>query len=193
MPFISHSRVIDRISLWRGLVFIFLFLCNHITTAMAQDFPPCNGLQLAQFDCETPKTVDNTDSISNCTPNGTAEIKCWAIDGVLCVGDRNFTQQISCLWTNGYAFTTALTLSLFLGCFGADRFYLGYPTIGLFKLFTFGGFIVGNWIDILLISTQTLKPADGSNYVVKLNGPRISKYQINNQTYFVPQVTPFEG
>lgn len=39
--------------------------------------------------------------------------------------------------------STALLLSIFLGFYGADRFYLGYILHGILKFFTFGGF--GVW------------------------------------------------
>jgi len=64
---------------------------------------------------------------------------------------------------------------------------LGYPTIGLLKLITFGGFLVGNWIDIILIATQTVGPADGSNYVVGLNGPRFTKISVSKDTFTIPE------
>lgn len=48
---------------------------------------------------------------------------------------------------------TAWFYSLFLGMFGADYFYLGYPLWGTAKLLTLGGF--GFWwlIDIIRISS----------------------------------------
>ncbi len=53
-------------------------------------------------------------------------IPCQALPGLLCseTGNSNFTLDSECQWTNGYDFETAVILSVFLGCFGADRFYL---------------------------------------------------------------------
>jgi TM2 domain-containing membrane protein YozV len=47
-----------------------------------------------------------------------------------------------------------MLLSIFLGIFGIDRFYLGYPFLGILKFASFGGFVVGNLVDIILIGTQ---------------------------------------
>lgn len=58
--------------------------------------------------------------------------------------------------------------------FGADRFYLGYYAIGLLKFCTFGFMLIGQLLDIILIITQVLRPADGSYYIIDYFGPKMN-------------------
>lgn len=48
--------------------------------------------------------------------------------------------------------TTALILSIFLGAYGVDRFYIGDTGMGVGKLITCGGFGIWAIIDWFLIS-----------------------------------------
>ncbi|KYM88254.1 TM2 domain-containing protein almondex [Atta colombica] len=93
--------------------------------------------------------------ITNCTVN----------NDILCLGRRKFMKNLPCNWTVGYRWSTALILSITLGGFGADRFYLGHWQEGIGKLFSFGGLGVWTLIDVILISMRYLGPADGSLYI----------------------------
>lgn len=71
--------------------------------------------------------------------------------------------------------------------FGIDRFYLGYPAIGLAKFCTLGFMFIGQLIDIVLIATQVVGPADGSSYVIPYYGPSVEVIRSDNWTYRVRQ------
>ena len=55
----------------------------------------------------------------------------------------------------------ALLLSIFVGVFGIDRFYLGKVGTGILKLLTFGGFTIWSIIDIVLIAIKRLDDKEG--------------------------------
>ena len=57
--------------------------------------------------------------------------------------------------------SVALGLSVTLGWLGIDRFYLGYPVLGVIKFFTFGGFLIWWIIDIILLLTGAMKDGEG--------------------------------
>jgi len=84
---------------------------------------------------------------------------------MLCLGNRTFQKVMQCNFGSGYSWSTSVLLSIFLGGFGADRFYLGYVGWGIFKLLSFGGLGVWTIIDATLIWIGYLTPADGSLYL----------------------------
>ena len=55
---------------------------------------------------------------------------------------------------NAKSWKIALVLAIFLGIYGADRFYLGYKKIGLLKLFTAGGLFILWFYDIFCIAMK---------------------------------------
>jgi hypothetical protein len=55
----------------------------------------------------------------------------------------------------------ALLLSIFLGTFGVDRFYLGHVGLGIGKLLTFGGCGIWWLIDVILIAVGTVTDSKG--------------------------------
>ena len=87
-----------------------------------------------------------------------------------------FNETISCPYNaTGYRFDLALLLSVLFGVIGVDRFYLGYPALGVLKMFSFGGLLIWWLVDIVLIALQILKPVDNSDYELSLNAARMIK------------------
>ncbi|XP_062516435.1 TM2 domain-containing protein 3-like [Corticium candelabrum] len=106
---------------------------------------------------------------TNCTvarsPSNTYTADCTVKSTVYCLGSRKFKKKLKCDWTSGHRWSTAMLLSITLGGFGVDRFYLGYWQSALGKLFSFGGAGVWTIVDVLLIAVGYLTPADGSLYI----------------------------
>ena len=194
-----------------GIQFI-TFLLYAVTTlvALGSNEEPvssfavnCSRLMKGQYSCPLPVIDSVTQQPIGCRKDNTAPILCTLNTGLICMNGTNglnqsktvnessiasnqFISSTPCLWTNGYSFETSLLLSIFLGMFGADRFYLGYPGIGLLKFCTLGFLFFGQLVDIVLIAMQVVKPADGSEYVMKYFGPRLNILSTDNNTYHLP-------
>lgn len=119
---------------------------------------------------QTHESVHRCTSSMGCqvaaAPLQTYEANCTVKDDILCLGRRQFLKMKRCNWTSGKRWSTALILSITLGGFGADRFYLGLWREGIGKLFSFGGLGVWTIVDVILVATGYIGPADGSLYIV---------------------------
>lgn len=62
---------------------------------------------------------------------------------------------------SGKDWYTAFTLSLLLGIFGADRFYVGRYGLGVLKLLSAGGYLVWWVIDVILLLQGRMKDGFG--------------------------------
>uniref|UniRef100_A0A2K6EMY2 TM2 domain containing 1 n=1 Tax=Propithecus coquereli TaxID=379532 RepID=A0A2K6EMY2_PROCO len=144
--------------------------------AGGEELLKCEDLKVGQYICKDPKINDATQEPVNCTNYTAHEI--------------GFLKPISCRNVNGYSYKVAVALSLFLGWLGADRFYLGYPALGLLKFCTVGFCGIGSLIDFILISMQIVGPSDGSSYIIDYYGTRLTRLSITNETFRKTQLYP---
>lgn len=164
-------------------IFVLIF-STWVTSTGNGEKIACRDLFMGQYFCPEPEIDSSTQAAVGCTKNHSVEVKCSTVpverDG------RNITeciQNVSCRYTNDHSYETALLLSVFLGMFGIDRFYLGYPAIGLLKFCTLGFFFVFHLVDVILIATQVVGPADGSAYIIDYYGPRLDHISRDLDTF----------
>jgi TM2 domain-containing membrane protein YozV len=144
---------------------------------------------VGQYLCQPPVIEEKTQQPVGCTRENIAKVTCEVASGVACISDlgvatnTTFQKDIHCDFTSGKQYRTALLLAIFLGWLGVDRFYLGFPAIGLFKLCTSGFMFLFHLVDVILIALQIVGPSDGTGYVVDYYGPRSTPIRLSNTTY----------
>lgn len=153
----------------------------------------CHDLLPGQYFCKDPVIDLKTQQAVNCSKETQlVKVPCYPVKGLYCNDQEHagntvgFYIDLECKYTNGHEFSIAVLLSVFLGWLGIDRFYLGYPAIGLLKLCTFGFMFLGHLVDLLLIAIQVVGPSDGSAYVVDYYGAGLTRIQRDNETYVRP-------
>nr|XP_023669072.1 TM2 domain-containing protein 1 [Paramormyrops kingsleyae] len=181
-------------------LFLFCLIYCNLNCMLATEVEDCTNLRLGQYRCKDPKIDDATQEPENCK-HSFAWVECLPAPNVTCrlpnkthfkfSGEEvGFNKSIPCRNVNGYSYKVAVALSLFLGWLGADRFYLGYPALGLLKFCTVGFCGIGSLVDFMLISMQIVGPSDGSNYIVDYYGARLTRLSITNETYRRTQLSP---
>uniref|UniRef100_A0A131Y485 Putative conserved plasma membrane protein n=1 Tax=Ixodes ricinus TaxID=34613 RepID=A0A131Y485_IXORI len=135
----------------------------------ANKSPMFERKMVCRYCYQTPSSDHVCEHNSTCQVNSAPRqryiAQCTVRPNVLCLGRRTFLKNNLCNWTRGYSWWTALLLSIVLGGFGADRFYLGMWQEGIGKLFSFGGLGVWTLVDVVLVAAGYLGPADGSLYI----------------------------
>ncbi|XP_058887948.1 TM2 domain-containing protein 1 isoform X1 [Acipenser ruthenus] len=182
------------------LCFLFYRICCTLDAVSAGEVEKCIELRLGQYKCDPPKINHTTQEPEDCS-SVTANVPCFPAPNISCRDYKGteinfngsqigFYKPIPCRNVNGYSYKVAVALSLFLGWLGADRFYLGYPALGLLKFCTVGFCGIGSLIDFMLISMQVVGPSDGSSYIVDYYGARLTRLCITNETYRKTQTYP---
>nr|XP_006822171.1 PREDICTED: TM2 domain-containing protein 1-like [Saccoglossus kowalevskii] len=177
-------------------VIIFLFIvcvfCDVVVLATDAWELECEDLLMGQYYCSKPDIDPDTQAPEGCTKESTVAVNCFPAPNITCSGvtyngtQVGFQKNVPCRYTNGVYYEVSVLLSIFLGMFGIDRFYLGYPAIGLLKFCTLGFFFLGQLIDVILIASQVVGPADGSEYIIDAFGARLIHITLDNETFYKP-------
>lgn len=143
---------------------------QSIANCEAKDKVDCSGSRTFNryFQCRycflTERWEHDCMQKTSCKPTSAIhKTNCTVHPEIFCLGNRQFSKKVRCNWSRGGKWFTAMVLSITLGGFGVDRFYLGHWQEGIGKLFSFGGLGVWVIVDAILISIGFLgSSSDGS-------------------------------
>ena len=113
------------------IILISLKICTSEASKSDWRNRSCSSLNIGAFKCSPPLIDDFTQSAVNCTSNNLVKVPCFPAASVICENHLfdgktvGFYKQVSCRYVTTYHYQTAVLLSIFLGVFGIDRFYLG--------------------------------------------------------------------
>uniref|UniRef100_A0A915BIK3 Succinate dehydrogenase assembly factor 2, mitochondrial n=1 Tax=Parascaris univalens TaxID=6257 RepID=A0A915BIK3_PARUN len=140
---------------------------------------PCSFLDERWINCDDPVDMQSGQGVNITKTDGgcyrfggsryesveRTNVTCRVLPCIECRGVRTFLKEVPCIKYTGHYFLSTLLYSIFLGVLAVDRFCLGYSAIAVGKLMTLGG--LGLWwiVDIFLLITGSLTPADGSNWM----------------------------
>eukprot|EP00033_Pygsuia_biforma_P000968 GCRY01001110.1.p1 GENE.GCRY01001110.1~~GCRY01001110.1.p1 ORF type:complete len:190 (-),score=8.37 GCRY01001110.1:815-1384(-) len=116
--------------------------------------------------CEDLSSENLTCSVVSepCDPYDSSAFELWNCtvrNNSSCLGDYHFQKVANCYRLSKTSWKKSVILSMFLGGFGVDRFYMGYTFSGLIKLISFGGAGIWTFVDFIRLLWGTLPPADG--------------------------------
>uniref|UniRef100_A0AC34RJ35 TM2 domain-containing protein n=1 Tax=Panagrolaimus sp. JU765 TaxID=591449 RepID=A0AC34RJ35_9BILA len=168
------------------LIIFFIIFLHHHKKCLA--IVNCNKLLIGQYYCSEPELDLETEQPKTCNKDNSITLNCTLRPGLKCKNNRSVTTffekkiENACRFSASKSHVTTLIFSVFFGIFGADRFYLGHYTMGCFKLFSCGFFLLLYVIDIVFIALERIGPVDESFYHVEQYGSRVFSPQFSNET-----------
>merc|ERR1711991_1050676 len=134
-------------------------------SSLPADFITCDLPDLSSLSVVPPDSIGcltwGLDDNGNFTV-GTAN--CTVLEGIECDGPRAFSVEMPCLRYNGFRYANILLFSIFLGFLGIDRLCMCQILCGVFKCLSIGGLGVWWLVDIILLASGNLWPADGYSW-----------------------------
>eukprot|EP00049_Salpingoeca_infusionum_P027414 m.32163 g.32163 ORF g.32163 m.32163 type:complete len:208 (-) comp9488_c0_seq3:5685-6308(-) len=131
---------------------------------VADDALPCQGPRTFEIQGTCQMCYQRSDTICTNTTDCNVHLydsnylsNCTVPSKAACLGTRRFRMQRECNWSSGKTWAASSLFSLFLGGFGAGRYYLGQVGLPIVKFFTFGGIGVWAVVDAVLAGVYSIQ------------------------------------